>query len=111
MKNGSMFQNITYYKDSSFYDSHKTAYYYTPQGDYEIQIAYGFVISSYQWNNEGYVRDENTSELLEYAKENTTFESGVEIDESDRIMTFSTCSYEFGDANYMIIGKVIPKYE
>lgn len=111
MKNGSMFQNITYYKDSSFYDSHKTAYYYTPQGDYEIQIAYGFVISSYQWNNEGYVRDENTSKLLEYAKENTTFESGVEIDESDRIMTFSTCSYEFGDANYMIIGKVIPKYE
>lgn len=111
MKNGSMFQNITYYKDSSFFDSHKTAYYYTPQGDYEIQLAYGFVISSYQWNSEDYVKDENVSKLLEYAKENTTFESGVEIGKSDRIMTFSTCSYEFDGANYMIIGKVTPKYE
>lgn len=111
MKNGSMFQNITYYKDSSFLDSHKTAYYYTPQGNYEIQLAYGFVISSHQWNSEDYVKDENVSKLLEYAKENTTFESGVEIGESDRIMTFSTCSYEFDGANYMIIGKVIPIYE
>lgn len=111
MKNGSMFQNITCYKDSGFFESHKTANYYTADGDYEIQIAYGFVISSEQWNDNGYVDDENMPELIKYAKENTTFESGIEITAADKIMTFSTCSYEFNNANYMLIGKVVPKYE
>ncbi|MCQ4115171.1 class B sortase [Ruminococcus sp. zg-921] len=108
MKNGSMFQNITYYKNSTFFEDHKTAYYYTANGDYEIQIAYGFVISSHQWNSEEYIKDANMMKLVEYAKENTTFNSGVEITATDRIMTFSTCSYEFSDANYMLIGKVVP---
>lgn len=111
MKDGSMFQNINYYKDSNFFENHKTADYYTANGDYEIQIAYGFVISSEQWNDNGYVDDKNMTELIKYAKENTTFDSGVEITANDRIMTFSTCSYEFDDANYMLIGKVVPKYE
>lgn len=111
MKNGSMFQNITFYKDSEYYKSHKTATYYTPSGDYEIQIAYGFIISSSEWKNEQFAKDENTPQLLGYAKANTTFDSGVNITAEDKIMTFSTCSYEFNNANYMLIGKVIPKYE
>lgn len=111
MKNGSMFQNITYYKDSSFFENHKMAYYYTANGDYKIQIAYGFLISSDRWNDNGYVDDKNMMKLIKYAKENTTFDSGVEITANDRIMTFSTCSYEFGNANYMLIGKVVPEYE
>lgn len=111
MKNGSMFQNITLYKNSDYYALHKTAMYYTPNGNYEIQIAYGFIISSSVWEKENYIKDENIAQLLDFAKKNTTFDSEVEIYEDDSIMTFSTCSYEFGNANYMLIGKVVPKNE
>lgn len=111
MKNGSMFADLNLYKDSAFYEEHKTAFYYTEQDDYEIVIAYGFLMSSEDWRENQFVRDENTDELLNYARQNTTFDSGVEITANDKIMTFSTCSYEYNDANYMIIGKVEPLYE
>lgn len=109
MKDCSMFQNISLYKNSEYYTSHKTAMYYTPNGNYEIQIAYGFIVSSSVWEKEAYLKDENIAQFLEFAKENTTFVSEIEISADDSIMTFSTCSYEFDDANYILIGKVVPK--
>jgi len=36
------------------------------------------------------------------------FETNVELTAEDRIVTLSTCSYEYYDARYVIQGKLVP---
>ena len=41
-----------------------------------------------------------------YSRSN--FDSGVEVTSSDHIMTLSTCSYEYDDARYVVLCKIVP---
>jgi len=41
---------------------------------------------------------------LAYAAYNTTFESNTVYAEGDRIVAMSTCSYDFENARYVLIG-------
>ena len=47
---------------------------------------------------------ENAGELLAYAANNSTFESDITYSESDKIVALSTCSYEFDNARFIVIG-------
>jgi sortase B len=47
---------------------------------------------------------ENLPSLLAYAEHNTTFTSGIKYEDHDRIVALSTCSYEFNDARYVVLG-------
>lgn len=44
------------------------------------------------------------------AIEKSTFESSVTPLSSDRILTLSTCSYEFSDARFVVLG-ILKKYD
>ena len=37
--------------------------------------------------------------------------SGVEVSAEDRVITLSTCTYEFEDARYVLHGKLVPLEE
>ena len=110
MKSGSMFGGLSGYKEQTYYDEHPYMYLYTQQGNYRIDIMHGFVIAEEQWREQAFMYDENTEALLEYAKYNTTFQSGVEHEDRDRIIALSTCSYEFYNARYVVIGILTPEY-
>lgn len=109
MKNGSMFASLMGYKDPEYYNSHKTLELYTPNQNYEIEVVYGFVIDAYKWDDNKFVLDENVDDLLLHAKSNTTFNSGKNISDNDKIITLSTCSYEMEEGRYVLIGKLIKK--
>ena len=104
MKSGSMFGSLTRYKEQSYFDLHPAMYLYTENGDYIIDLMYGCVIGSEQWRERAFMYAENIGSLLAYAARNTTFYSGAEYSEDDRIIAMSTCSYEFEDARYVVIG-------
>lgn len=38
----------------------------------------------------------------------STFKSDIELEYNDTIVTLSTCSYEFDNARYIVIGRLIP---
>jgi sortase B len=52
----------------------------------------------------------NLEALLTYAASKTTFESTSEFTDEDRFVVLSTCSYEFDDARYIVIGVMRPEY-
>jgi sortase B len=81
-------------------------YLYTEKENFRIDILYGFVIGAGQWRDRAFMYEINISDLLAYAKTNTTFESGAEYEEGDRIIAMSTCSYDFEDARYVIVGRL-----
>ena len=108
MKNGTMFAALPKYKEQSYYDSHPIMYYITPQANYKLELFAGLVVKH---NDEIYVPsfvEPTQKELLIQYKENSSFKSDVKIGDNDTIMVLSTCSYEFDNARYILIGKLSP---
>lgn len=109
MKDGSMFASLTEYKDQKYYDSFPTMVLYTPDGDFTIEFFAGIVADG---NNE-FVRfefqdDEDFLEYIRKLQEKSTFKSNTIVKSDDRIITLCTCSYEFNNARYALVGKLMP---
>lgn len=106
MKNGTMFSSLTKYKSQSYYDEHPVMYLYTPNGDYRIELIAGFVSKP-----TGDVYSANqTSEQIDNYCSLSTFRSVVAPCSEDSYITLSTCSYEYENARYVIIGRMAQSY-
>ena len=105
MKNGTMFNQITKYKQQDFYDQHPTALLMSPGGNYKIEFIAGYVtdLNSDAWKIE-FATDEEFSRWLADAMAQSTFISTIEPEAQDRVVTLSTCSYEYADARYVLVG-------
>ena len=104
MKSGKMFGNLKGYKEQRYYEDHPYMYLYTQTGNYRIDLIYGCVIGASQWRERAFMYSENIDALLAYAEHNTTFQTDVTYAEGDRFVALSTCSYEFDNARYVVIG-------
>lgn len=111
MQSGMMFGSINGYKSQGYFDEHPFMYLYTEQGNYRVELIYGCVIGEGQWRERAFMYSANRASLLAYATQNSTFESPVSYAEKDRVVVMSTCSYEFNDARYIVIGILRPEYQ
>lgn len=111
MNSGAMFNALTRYKEQAYFEEHPYLYLYTEQGNYRIDLLYGCVIGAGEWRERAFMYEMNLESLMTYAAEHTTFASGVSYTESSRILALSTCSYEFDDARYVVLGVLVPAYE
>ncbi|MDR2357418.1 MAG: class B sortase [Oscillospiraceae bacterium] len=107
MRNHSMFWTLTRYRDQSFFNAHPTFRLLTPDGDYEIQLFAGYVAST---SNEAWrIRFSSDDDFLEWisaTKGYSAFSSDVSVEAGDRVVTLSTCAYDFDDARYVLFGKL-----
>ena len=111
VKNHSMFWTLTQYKSQKFYNDHPTIRLVTPEGKFEIQLFAGLVVGATEVDTYWKVRFESDEKYMEWISllyENSTFTSYVELTAEDRVVTLSTCSYDFSDARYIAIGKLVP---
>ena len=103
MKNGSMFGTIVRYKAQNYYDEHPTLYYLTPERTFRIELIAGFVTSP-----AGEVYDTQlAAEQVRQLFTRSSFKSRTIPQDGDTFIAFSTCSYEYEDARYVVIGRVI----
>jgi len=101
MKNGTMFSSLTKYKSQSYYDEHPVLYLYTPEGNYKIELIAGFVSKP---TGEVYNTVLTYEQMLEFCS-HSTFRSTITPCDAERYITLSTCSYEYENARYVVIGK------
>jgi len=111
MKSGSMFGSLVGYKQQAYFGEHPYMYLYTEDGNYRIDLVYGCVVGAGEWRERAFMYEPNLLTLLSYAAYNTTFESEVAYTEEDRFVVLSTCSYEFDDARYVVIGVLRSEYD
>lgn len=107
MKDGSMFGDLKEFKKEEFFNNHG-----------KITINNNDEISTYEIFSV-YVRDNSTDylkvdfegdefeEYLNDIQERSMHKSDVEVNTDDKIITFSTCSYEFKNARLVIHAKLI----
>lgn len=108
MKNGSMFGVLLKYKKQSFFEEHPVWYYLTPDGDYRVELIAGMVAKTYQDIFTTTLSGKAMMREMEIISKYSTFQSDVTYTEEDAFITLSTCSYEFSDARYVVVGKLVP---
>ncbi len=103
MKSGLMFAHLTNYKNQSYYNAHPYFYIYTPTQNYKLNLYAGFVC---EHDDEVYALSLSQSQLEAMAAK-STFKSNIGTP-TGKVVTLSTCSYEFDDARYVVVGELVP---
>lgn len=105
MNNGSMFSELKKYAKQEYYDMHPTIWLVTPDQTYSIEIFAAFVTEadSEVWKLSFSSEEEFTTWKSEMAKK-SFFKSKVFPQVGEKVVTLSTCSYEFDNAHFVVIG-------
>lgn len=101
MKSDEMFGTLQNYKNQEYYENHKIIYYFTQEKSYEIKLVAGYTASL---EDDIYNLNEINQEQKEKLLQKSDFKSDVNINQNDKLITLSTCSYEYEDARYILIG-------
>ncbi|MBP5169223.1 MAG: class B sortase [Oscillospiraceae bacterium] len=109
MKDGGMFAGLVNYTKKSYYEKHPVFYLNTPEMNYRIELFAAFLTDMYSdaYNN-SFDSDEEMQAWLDAAKELSAIQTDVEIQPGDKVLTLSTCTYEYDTARYVVMGKMIP---
>ncbi|WP_303804467.1 class B sortase [Ruminococcus flavefaciens] len=104
MKNGSMFAQITRFKNDSFFESHKYGWLATPETVYRIDF---FSLAVADWHDELYKGDTSISEWIPHIYDRSAVSREMAYTYDDRFVSLSTCSYEFENARNILTGKLV----
>ena len=108
IRSGQMFASLSSYREQEYYEEHPVMWLLTPDKSYRIDLIAGMVVPSDSEVYEIYSYPEDLQAGLEYVLANSTFDAGdVDAAAVERIVTLSTCSYDYNDARYVVIGSLI----
>ena len=109
MRNKTMFAQLKKYKEKEFFYGNN---------DIVIEVENGKVLkykvfSAYVTDSkDNYIKTnfddkDQYKEFLEDIKNKSLYKSDIDVNENDKIITLSTCSYEFNDARMVVHGKLL----
>ena len=104
MLNGSMFSDLMDYKRQDFYDAHTKGVLETPGGSWEIYFFSGFVADRDNdvWSTT--LVENDFSSWVEQMTKQSCFQSNCIPLKVERILALSTCSYEYDNARFILLG-------
>lgn len=113
MKDGSMFRSIRgYTKEEGYYDKHKTLELATPHGNYHLVVFSAFITKATDENTYKMTYDEAEKQAyIDRAWEKSELpitRDSVDVTKSDRLVTLSTCAYDYEEARYIVMCKMVP---
>lgn len=108
MMDKSMFGSLSQYRGQEYADEHPILYLLTPEQDYKICVIGGYTTVS---TSDSYMipYDEvGWEKLVRKAVENTEFVPQFTAEPGQKLITLSTCSYEYDEARFVLVGTLIP---
>lgn len=101
MRNKSMFNVLSEYSSQEFYDGHKTVYYYSPDGMYELRIFSAYTVHAtdpYTDISFGDDRIESVNKFIDRSDIASAYTVGPDA----KIVSLSTCAYDYDDARFVV---------
>ena len=114
MKNGSMFGNLTKYKQLSFYKQNPTVEFSTLYKKSTYKIYAAFVLNAskaddnnyiYNISRKSFTDDKDFNSWVNEAKERSLINTGVDVKNGDNIITLVTCTYDFDNARFVVMAR------
>jgi len=109
MNDGSMFASLQNYKKQAYYDEHPSIYLFLPDKVLRVDLFAGNIIDPYDsvLLRREFTGAQDKQNFIDTAIVGSTFKSPVKVTTEDRMVIFYTCTYEFSDARYMLVGKTV----
>lgn len=111
MKNGSMFADLCKYTDKSFYEDHKTIQFDTLStlGKYEVVAVFKFNTNkeTFKYNECCTMNEEKFKEFMSQVHERELYDTGVDAEYGDQLLTLSTCEYTYTNGRLVVIAKKV----
>ena len=113
MRDGSMFHSLTDYESRGFYEAHPWMVAVRADEILLIEVFAGYVTDGRDHCYDIDLFDEDDmGEFVAAAREKSNFDAHVEIDcARDHLVTLSTCAYNFENARYVVIGRLVTMWE
>ncbi|MEG1132367.1 MAG: class B sortase [Romboutsia sp.] len=108
MRNKTMFNNLLKFKDQDFFNQNNKIrvikdgkeYIYEVFSAYTIDAGYDYLIPNFS-------NSESFKNYIKDIKNKSLFRSNLDVNTNDKLITLSTCSYEFDDARTVVHAKLI----
>ncbi len=115
MKNGSMFADLEKFKSENFWQNHKTFTFNTLTDKAEYEIVAVFKTAVYTDNANAFkyyhfVNAENAeafTAFIDRCKELSLYDTGVDAEYGDKLITLSTCEYSQENGRLVVVAKRI----
>ena len=107
MRDGTMFHNISLYKDEEFFYNHPLIHFDTLYLETIWQVFSVYVVDSNEYVPMGFRSEESYQSYLDKVVARSMYDAGLSLGVDDVIMTLNTCSYEFSGAHTLIAAKLI----
>lgn len=102
LRDGTMFTRLMRYKKQAFYDEHSVILVVTPTAYLQLRVFSGYVASNRAnaWDLE--LDEENFAQWLEEIQRKSCFKTDYAPGADSKIVTLSTCTYEFDNAKFLL---------
>ena len=115
MKNGTMFSDLTKFEDKSFWESHKTITFNTLTDKQEYEVVAVFKTVAYSQEGFRYYDFVNADTAEDFdgyiakCKELALFDTGVNAQYGDKLITLSTCEYSQNNGRLAVVAKLVSR--
>ncbi len=116
MSDGSIFAPLSKYKTLAGFQSAPVIQFDTVYGTYKWKVIAAFITNASKEGDNGYVFPYNYTKLesdtefmkyIELLKERSLYDTGVDVISTDKILTLSTCTYDFDDARFVVVARLV----
>lgn len=120
MQDGSMFAALNKYRQLDYYRAHPTIRFDTLYDSATYQIFSVFITNASAAQNNGYVFNYRAADFetqdafmlwVDSLERRSLINTAVEVQPEDRLITLSTCVYDFTDARLVVVARRVPDGE
>ena len=110
MRNDTMFGLLHEYEDSSALETDPYFWIYTPDGTYRYDIFSCYTTSDLNYMIY-YSESDDYTEYIREIKSRSSYDTGVEVSGSDRMIMLSTCTAAGDNYRYVVCGVLAEEYD
>ena len=113
MRDGSMFAKLLSYEKKDYYRNNQIVYFDTnyKRGKYQIFAVFRTKVGAddeFVYNEDTHFTDELTfREYIKKVQDNSLYDTGVDVNFGDKLLTLSTCSYNRSNERVVVMAKKI----
>lgn len=106
MKDGSMFGELSKYKDADYYHTHNSITFESLEEETKWEVFSVYIYSpNDQFFEYEFADEQQYATYLDKIIEKSMYSTGVEVTTDDQLLTLVTCTYEVSDARFIIHAK------
>ena len=110
MKDGTMFACLKELRDPDYCAENPKLQLFTPEGDFDLEI-WAFLNEPSDSNIylTNIKAEEDRQAYLDLTESLAAYTTDVKVSTEDRLVMLSTCAYEFEEARYIVVCKMVPR--